>query len=121
MTGDHIEIPVDNDGIDKTELPEGRTELINLLYVVGTSIIHIGNQLMDIHQLHLSCCLAHRPHLLKTDPIQQTSQSRQWNQYILVPAPQYPHKGYRPLHHHRWHKPVEQTFLFSVPSKKHKY
>ena len=68
MTSDHIEIPVDNDGIDKTELPEGRTELIDLLYVVGTSIIHIGNQLMDIHQLHLSCCLAHRPHLHQKRP-----------------------------------------------------
>ena len=49
MPGDHVEVPVNNDGIDKTKLPEGRTELVDLLCVVGTSVIHIGDQLIDSH------------------------------------------------------------------------
>ena len=55
MAGDHIELPVDDDGIDKAELPEGRAELGNLLRGVGAGIVHIGYQLGDRDKLHLGC------------------------------------------------------------------
>ena len=51
MAGDHIKIPVDNDGIDEAELPEGRAKLRDLLRGVGTGIVHIRHQLGNGYKL----------------------------------------------------------------------
>ena len=63
VSSNHIKIPVDDDGIDKAELPQGRAEFRDLLRGMGAGIVHIGNQLGNRHKLHLGRCL-HRtsPH-----------------------------------------------------------
>ena len=38
----HAIVTVDDDGIDKAELPEGRAELGNLLRGVGSGVVYIG-------------------------------------------------------------------------------
>ena len=55
MSGDYIEIPVNDNGVDKAELPEGGAELRNLLRGVGAGVVHIGHQFADWHQLHFRC------------------------------------------------------------------
>ena len=55
VSGDYIEIPVNDNGIDKSKLPEGRAELGDLLRGVGAGIVHIGYQFGDWHQLHFRC------------------------------------------------------------------
>ena len=63
MSGNHAIVAVDDDGVDKTELPERRAELGDLLRGVGAGIVHIGYQFGDRYQLHFRCCF-HRtsPH-----------------------------------------------------------
>ena len=57
VTGNHIKIPVDDDGIDKAELPKRRAEFCDLLRGVGAGVVHIGNQLGNGYKLHLCRCL----------------------------------------------------------------
>ena len=53
VSGDDIEILVDDDGIYKAEFPEGGAELIDLLRAVGTGVIRVRDQLVCIYQLKL--------------------------------------------------------------------
>ena len=71
VSGDYIEIPVNDNGIDKSKLPEGRAELGDLLRGVGAGIVHIGYQFGDWHQLHFVVVF------IAPAPIPQISQSRQ--------------------------------------------
>ena len=57
VTGNHIKIPVDDDGIDKAELPKRRAEFRDLLRGMGAGIVHIGYQLGNGYKLHFRCCL----------------------------------------------------------------
>lgn len=59
----HAIVTIDDDGINKTELPERRAELGDLLRGVGAGIVYIGYQLSNGYKLHLGRCL-HRtsPH-----------------------------------------------------------
>ena len=59
----HAIVAVNDDRVDKAELPEGGAELRNLLRGVGAGVVHIGHQFADWHQLHFRCCF-HRtsPH-----------------------------------------------------------
>ena len=46
MTGDNIEIPVDNNGIDKAELTQRGTQLVQLFRRVGSGIVDVRYQLV---------------------------------------------------------------------------
>ena len=70
----HAIVTVDDDGIDKAELPEGRAELGNLLRGVGSGVVYIGYQLGDWHKLHLSRC----PHRTSPHSANFSKPPRDW-------------------------------------------
>ena len=60
VTGDHAEIPVDDDRVDEAELPQRGPELHDLICRMGTGIVDIRNQPVDGHQPHVrGSSLAH--------------------------------------------------------------
>jgi len=60
-----VELLVDDDGIDKTELTERRTQLGNLLLRVCSGVIHIRDELSDGDKLHFGCHFSQDIHLLQ--------------------------------------------------------
>ena len=60
-----VELPVDDDGIHKAELPQRRAQLGDLLLRVGTGVIHIRDELSDGDKLHFGCSFSQDIHLLK--------------------------------------------------------
>ena len=62
VTGDDAIVTVDDDRIDKAELPQRGAELHDLLRGVRPGVVDIRHQLADRHQLHISRCLHTSPH-----------------------------------------------------------
>ena len=62
VTGDDAIVTVDDDRVDKAEFPQRRAELHDLLRRVRPSIVDIGHQFADGHQLHISRCFHTSPH-----------------------------------------------------------
>ena len=60
-----VELPVDDDRIDKTKLPQGRAQLGDLLLRVGAGVIHIRDELSDGDKLHFGCHFSQDLHLLQ--------------------------------------------------------
>ena len=56
VTGNYAIVTVDDDGIDKAELSQRGTELIDLLRAVCPGVVDIGNQLRDGDELHFGRC-----------------------------------------------------------------
>ena len=53
VTGDNAVVTVDDNGIDKSELPQGGAQLVDLLRRVGPGVICVRHQFFQRHKLHL--------------------------------------------------------------------
>ena len=62
VTGDHVVIPVDDDGIHKAEFPQRSPELLNLLRAVCPRVIDVRYQFRNRYPFHF------RRHVHRTNP-----------------------------------------------------
>ena len=65
VSGDDAVVTVDDDGIDKAELPEGRAEFRDLLRRMRPGIVGVGYELADGDKLHIRGGFSQDLHLLK--------------------------------------------------------
>ena len=65
VTGDNAVVTVDDNRIDKSELPQGGAQLVDLLRRVGPGVIRVRYQFFQWHKLHLGSSLQIQPLLFR--------------------------------------------------------
>ena len=62
VTGDNAVVTVDDNRIDKSELPQGGAQLVDLLRRVGPGVIRVRHQFFQRHKLQACCVYNPRSH-----------------------------------------------------------
>ena len=57
VSGDDVEVSVDDYGIDEAKLPDGRAQFVNLFRGVGPCVIYIRDEFLNGNEVHFRSCV----------------------------------------------------------------